>query len=85
MVSSLCRYYRQAVDMLDHAKTYHQNLTNQAGDIVVQKWTLDIEDAELDHKNDVSAMDIYAAKLARSESYHGSGSRSRQLVIPVLH
>ena len=34
--------------MLDHAKTYYQNLTNQAGSAAVQKWTLDIEVAEID-------------------------------------
>jgi len=68
MIKTLCRSYRQAVDMLDHAKTYYQNLTNQAGNTAVQKWTVDIEDAESNRKNDITAMDIYAAKLAGSES-----------------
>ena len=35
MVSTLCRSYHQAVDMLDHAKMYYQNLTNQAGTTAV--------------------------------------------------
>lgn len=68
MVSSLCRNYRQAVDMLDHAKSYHQNLTNQAGITAVQKWTLDIEEAEINRKYDITVMDLYAAKLVSSDS-----------------
>ena len=68
MVSTLCRLYHQAVDMLDHAKTYYQNLTNQAGSAAVQKWTLDIEAAEIDRRNDVTVMDIYAAKLTGSDT-----------------
>jgi hypothetical protein len=68
MVSTLCRSYRQAVDMLDHAKTYYKNLTNQAGSTAVQKWTADIEAAETNRKYDITAMDIYAAKLAGSEA-----------------
>lgn len=63
MVSSLCRLYRQAIDMLDHAKDYYYNLTTQAGETAVMKWTTDIESAEKMRKFDVSAMDIYAAKL----------------------
>ena len=43
MVSSLCRLYRQAIDMLDHAKDYYYNLTTQAGETAVMKWTTDIE------------------------------------------
>ena len=73
MVSTLCRSYRHAVDMLDHAKTYHQNLTAQAGDAVVEKWTLDIENAETDRKYDITVMDIYAAKLAGTGT--GTGTR----------
>lgn len=68
MVSTLCRSYRQAVDMLDHAKTYYQNLTIQAGNTAVQKWTVDIEAAETDRKYDITVMDIYAAQLAGRES-----------------
>ena len=46
IVSSLCQSHRKSVNMLDHAKMYYQNLTDQAGNTVVEKWTLDIEDAE---------------------------------------
>jgi hypothetical protein len=63
IISSLCRSHRTAVDMLDHAKTYYQNLTDQAGKPAVEKWTQDIEAAELDRKYDITSMDIYAAKL----------------------
>jgi hypothetical protein len=38
MVSTLCRGYRHAVEMLAHAKTYYQNLTDQAGQPAVEKW-----------------------------------------------
>lgn len=77
MVSSLCRSYRHAVDMLDHSKTYYQNLTDQAGRTMVEKWTDDIVAAEAKRKYDKTAMDIYAAKLAgtsQENSYPASGS-----------
>jgi hypothetical protein len=63
MAYSLCRTYRSAIDMLDHAQTYFRNLTNEAGVTSVEKWTHDIESAEQNRKNDVTEMNIYAAKL----------------------
>jgi hypothetical protein len=63
MVNTLCRSHRHAVDMLDHAKTYYQKLTDQAGRTVVEKWNNDILKAEGNRKSDITAMDIYAAKL----------------------
>ena len=74
MVSTLCRSYRQAIDMLDHAKTYYHNLTTQVGDTAVQQWTVDIEATETNCKYNVTVMDIYAAKLASA----GSESDNRQ-------
>jgi hypothetical protein len=68
MVSGLCRTYRHAVDMLDHAKSYYQKLTEEAGVKAVEKWTNDIEVAENVRKKDVTAMDIYAAKIDKSPS-----------------
>lgn len=66
MVSTLCRSYRRAVDMLDHARSYYNNLTTEAGTTAVAKWTKDIEEAEAKRKKDVSSMDIYAAKSTES-------------------
>ena len=66
MVSGLCRSYRHAVDMVEHAKTYYQNLTDEAGTMAVEKWTDDIMKAESNRRQDVKVMDIYAAKLAQS-------------------
>jgi hypothetical protein len=63
IISSLCRSHRTAVDMLDHAQTYYQNLTDQAGITAVDKWTQDIERAEAMRKYDITAMDVYAAKV----------------------
>jgi Kyakuja-Dileera-Zisupton transposase len=63
IVSSLCRTHRTAVDMLDHARTYFRNLSDEAGKMAVEKWTDDIELAERKRKFDITAMDIYAAKL----------------------
>ena len=63
MVSSLCRSYRHAIDMLEHARTYYQNLTDEAGTTAVNKWTDDIKRAESNRRQDVKVMDIYAAKL----------------------
>jgi hypothetical protein len=79
MVNSLCRSYRHAVDMLDHAKTYHKNLTDQAGRAVVEKWRIDVEAVERYRRSDISAMDIYAAKLTdtASDSRHQSTGISR--------
>lgn len=68
MVSSLCRSYRHALDMLEHAQMYYQNLTDQAGMIAVEKWTDDIKLAEVSRRDDVKVMDIYAAKLAQAPS-----------------
>jgi hypothetical protein len=68
MVSNLCRIYRHAVDMLEHARTYHLNLSHQAGDTAVDKWTADIENAEHNRRNDVTVMNIYAAKLVNPPS-----------------
>lgn len=66
MVSTLCRSYRRAIDMLDHARSYYNNLTTEAGTTAVAKWTKDIEEAEAKRKKDVSSMDIYAAKSTES-------------------
>ncbi|KAF8799489.1 hypothetical protein BYT27DRAFT_7227805 [Phlegmacium glaucopus] len=63
IIATLCRSYQTAVDMLDHAKNYYQNLTDQAGMTAVEKWTQDIERAESMRKHDVKVMDMYAAKL----------------------
>ncbi|KAF8805303.1 hypothetical protein BYT27DRAFT_7224958 [Phlegmacium glaucopus] len=63
IIATLCRSYQTAVDMLDHAKNYYQNLTDQAGMTAVEKWTQDIERAESMRKHDVKVMDVYAAKL----------------------
>jgi hypothetical protein len=68
MVSSLCRSYRHAVDMVEHAKVYYDNLTVQAGERAVTKWTEDIELAEIKRRDDIKVMDIYAAKLAEKPS-----------------
>jgi hypothetical protein len=80
MVSSLCRTHRRSIDMLDHAQTYYQNLTDQAGEMATNKWKNDIESVEANRKEEITrsrinrgvpAMNIYAAKLA------GSGMDSR--------
>jgi len=66
MVGTLCRLYNRATDMLDHAKAYYQNLTDQAGNAAVDKWKFEIEMVEIHRKEDVSYMDIYAPKLEDS-------------------
>jgi hypothetical protein len=63
MVSSLCRSYLHATDMLEHAKTYYQKLTEEAGVSAVEMWTDDILKAENGRRKDVSVMNIYAAKM----------------------
>ena len=83
MVSSLCKNNRKAINMLEHAQSYYDNLTIQAGPIAVAKWNADIEGAEASRKNyyanlasqadadtnaDLAAMDIYAAKIDKGRS-----------------
>lgn len=72
MVSGLRRSYRRSIDMLDHARTYYQNLTYEAGRTAIEKWTNDIERVESTRKEEIEgatvnrgvvSMDIYAAKL----------------------
>ncbi|KAF8806063.1 hypothetical protein BYT27DRAFT_7030290, partial [Phlegmacium glaucopus] len=63
MVSTLCKSHRTAVDMLDHAQSYYQTLTIEADPMAVEKWKQDVEDAEQKRSFDITAMDIYAAKL----------------------
>lgn len=63
IVSSLCKSNRAAVDMVEHAEIYFQNLSTEAGSTAVEKWKKDIEDTEIKRRTDVKAMDIYAAKL----------------------
>jgi len=52
--------------MLDHAQTYHRNLSNEAGPHAVEKWKKDVEEAEKRRSQDITAMDVYAAKLSTS-------------------
>jgi hypothetical protein len=72
MVTSLCRSYRHAVVMLDHSKVYYENLTIEAGKTAVEKWRDDIVGAEKMRKKDITAMDLYAANLAETNSDTGN-------------
>lgn len=66
IIFTLCRLHHQATDMFDHAKTYHQNLSDQAGTNATAKWSTDIEVAERNRKYNINAMDIYSAKLEKT-------------------
>ena len=68
MVSTLCQSYQHAIDMLEHAEKYYQNLTEQAGMSAIDRWSTDIEMAEKDRRENIKVMDIYAAKLDVSQS-----------------
>lgn len=68
MVSHLCKNYLKAIDMMEHAQEYFDNLTQQAGPIAVAKWNVDIEAAEGCRSHNLPAMDIYAAKVVRPRS-----------------
>src|SRR6202453_5477698 len=73
MVSHLCGSYQHAIDMLEHAQSYHRNLTDEAGTTAVEKWMEDIKKAETIRRQDVKVMEIYAAKLAGSPiTFHSS-------------
>src|SRR5271163_1181360 len=81
MVSHLCGSYQHAIDMLEHAKLYHRNLTDEAGKTAVEKWMEDIKKAETIRRQDVKVMEIYAAKLAGSPNtlQSSTGSQSSPL------
>jgi hypothetical protein len=70
MISNLCKSYQPAVDMLDHAQKYYQNLSKEAGETAVGKWAQDIEGAEGCRDSDITAMDIYGARLGDAPSAH---------------
>lgn len=65
IVSVLSKNHRKAINMMDQAQEYYDNLTSQAGPIPVAKWRSDVEEAERNRVNDRPVMDIYAAKIAR--------------------
>ena len=62
IVSSLCKGYVKASAMHIHAQEYYDNLSGQAGVTAVSKWKADIEEAESGRRNNLPAMNIYAAK-----------------------
>jgi hypothetical protein len=64
IITLLSKAHRTGVNMLEHAKTYHRNLSNQAGLQAMEKWKQDVEEAEKMRSEDITAMDIYAAKLS---------------------
>ena len=59
MVSILYKGHQMATDMVESAKLYYKNLSNQAGLMAVVKWKANIEAAEACHHYDLAAMDIY--------------------------
>jgi hypothetical protein len=68
IISALGKAHKTAVDMLEHAEIYYQNLTSEAGTLAVEKWQHDIQEAESLRKTDVTVMRIYAAAVATKTS-----------------
>ena len=68
IVAMLCSKHRTAVDMVESARLYHENLTTQAGTTAVAKWTHDIESAENGRSHNLALMDIYSAKSEHQAS-----------------
>jgi hypothetical protein len=66
MVSSLCKNFKKATDMSQHAQEYYANLTEQAGPAAVAAWEIDIREAEACRMQNRPAMDLYATKLDTS-------------------
>ena len=63
IVSTLCKSHHKAIDMLEHAEEYYNNLTKQAGPVATAKWKADIELAEACWSYNLPAMDTYSANL----------------------
>ena len=64
IVSTLCKTHHKAIDMLEHAEEYYNNLTNLVGLVATAKWKIDIEAAEACRSYNLPAMDIYAANCS---------------------
>ena len=54
--------------MVEHAKTYYQNMTDRAGKTAVEMWTAEIERAKRDRRTNVEVMNIYASQTVNSPS-----------------
>lgn len=63
IISSLCMNHVKSVDMSKDAQDYYDRISNQAGPAAINKWKLEIEEAERVRLQNRSAMDIYAAKI----------------------
>jgi hypothetical protein len=77
IVSTLCKRHRTAIDMVESAQLYYNNLTAQATPMAVAKWKAEIEAAEASRYADLAAMDIYAAKLNEEQM-----ARSATAIVP---
>ena len=67
IISNLCKCHRTAINMVESAQLYYENLTSQSGPMAIAKWTSNIEEAEASRSYNIEAMDIYAAKLDNHE------------------
>lgn len=62
IVSSLCKNYEKAEEMLKLTQEYYGNLTQEAGHIAVSHWEAEVRKAEENRLNDRRVMDMYATK-----------------------
>jgi Kyakuja-Dileera-Zisupton transposase len=72
IVTTLCLNHQKAIDMYEHAQEYYDKLTNQAGSLAVGKWKAEIEMAEANRRENLPAMDIYAAKTGQPTTQDGA-------------
>jgi hypothetical protein len=65
IVTSLCKNFQKASDMLQLAQEYYDNLTHQAGQVAVGQWEAEVLEAEDKRFDNRASMDIYASKLEK--------------------
>lgn len=64
IITSLVKAHWIAIDMLEHAKIYYRNLSDEAGLQAIAKWKKIIEKVEERRSKDIGVMDVYAAKIS---------------------
>ena len=74
IVSHLCKCHWTAINIIESAQLYYDNLITQSGPKAIAKWMSEIEEAEAvmaSQSYNIEAMDIYAAKLDDHELVAG--------------
>lgn len=64
MTETLCSKYLDAQDMVSQAEEYYSNIVKNIPPVNLWMWEKEIEKAEAEREENISAMDIYQAKIS---------------------